>query len=97
MLEEIASWTMTSYVGLWRFMQLYVKVSGKVYKNSVIKKYWCSKQSFDALSQCMGDLLSPGNETIDSVADPITLLKTAIPLCNGFNEDYTLKEFEYKS
>lgn len=95
MLEEISSWTATGYVGLFRFMREYAQLSGKAPKDEVIKNNWYSKDSKDALSRCTKDLLSPGNQTIGTAAYPMTLLKAAFPLCNGFTNDRRLKELEY--
>ena len=95
MLEEIASWTATAYVGLFRFMREYAQLGGKAPKKWIIEKNWCSKDSKEALSRCTKDLLLPGNQTIGTAAYPITLLKAALPLCNGFTNTYRLKELEY--
>lgn len=94
MLSEIASWTATAYVGLWRFMQEYAQLNGRV-RNKAIKNNWCSKDSSEALKRCAKALLSPENNIISSAAYPLILLTKAFPLCNGFNDDGLIKNLEY--
>ena len=95
MLEKIASWTVTAYVGLWRFMEEYAQLGGQAVKDKTIENNWRSKGSVKALLRCTKDLLSPGNNAIVSTAYPLTLLMEAFKLCKGFDDMGGLQPLTY--
>lgn len=101
MLEQIASWTTKSYVGLWRFMKGYACSFIPKCTDKNIKENWQNEASKQAIACCVKDLLSFDCEEIDFAAYPCQLLMKVFSCCKCFTQnnkkELRIKPIEYSA